>query len=513
MSEQDKRLCSVFAGRRVEWDGRLTPTQCEAFPVIGTEWPDHPNRIEGFDQGSRASAYQHAENPSKVVKFTADKDDAEVSALVAKNPLKGTVRIFDVAELKGQKAISPVAVVDSDNEIQFDTLPNQPVYAIIAERVNPTERQQTAATKAFWDKYRPAREEVRHTPPSQFRVSNYVEFNDAVSMCFQSGESKENCELNMKDIFAAVDEQAREIGVIPLDLHSRNWGIRNGHLVILDLGISAGKEKSQKIRQLAGTGAKGKKMAKRKHRRSLGQTDMAVYDPSQPSRVTGFNWRNPWVLGGAAAALGLFAWFAFGGKKDKKKKPSPTSSGSSAAPASGGGVVLPATASSTTPTAPQRVRAASGDSWSVIAKKYYGDTRWWPALWDANRSGGSKFSDPSLLRVGDEVVVPVLPVTDSAFRAAVFARATAYQTWYRTSGGKISSRNPLPATVTEFTSAPTQNAAAGTQVSSQTAAESSSGQKALPPASASPPAEMSTEEELNLMSDEMSAELDARSKR
>lgn len=218
-------------------------------------------------------------------------------------------------------------------------------------------------------------------------------------------------------------------------------------------------------------------MPRKYRRRSLGQTEMAVFDPSQPSRVVGFNWRNPWVIGGAAAALGLIAWFALGGKKDKKKPATVSQAGGGSAaslPAASTGVVV-----ATAPAAQVRVRASSGDSWSSIARKQYGDGRWWPALWDANRSGGTKFADPSVLRAGDDVIVPVLPMGDAAFRRAVFARADAYAQWYRS--GR---RTAVPAIVNEFTSVPVQNATAGTQVSSQTASTAAANQSASAPVSA-----------------------------
>jgi hypothetical protein len=404
--------------------------------------------------------------------------------------LKGAVKVYDVAKLKGLRAETELADANGDWKPA-----KVGIYAIATERLQPLSAVQKAIANGFNQSLIPYRSRLQLVGGRGVTLADAgFDKYKAMEECTDEGYDQLTCAANVSSMVDAVNEVAKETGVFPIDVHGGNWGLRNGRMVLLDFGVSTGGEDKTKIRQLAGVGKKGKKMAKRKHRRHLGQTDMAVYDPSQPSRVVGFNWRNPWVIGGAAAALGLVAWLAFG-KKDKKK--AAASSGAGVSPplpaTGGGGVVIPTTASSTTPAAPVRVRASAGDSWSTLARKYYGNWQWWPALWDANRSGGSKFADPSMLRVGDDIVVPVLPVNDTAFRAAVFARSKAYQTWYRTSGGKISSRNPLPATVTEFTSAPTQNAAAGTQVSSQTAAESSSGQKALPPASSS---SMSAEEKL-----------------
>jgi len=502
-----KHGCTVMAGAGVAWDGKLTPTQCKKFPPYGEQRGKDPDFIDGIGTGSFATAYVKATNPDEIVKFTADRQDAIASAIVAKEKPIGTVTIYDVVELKGQRARAPVLIKD-DGKPKFDYLDDQPIFAIAAERVGPLDHSQKAAVMSFWDEYKgeprdpnAPRNVARRINPRDLRIKDLIDAKKIKEKCVVRGGDVDECDEAVNDITSSVDELA-SIGIIPLDLHSQNWGSKTHRsgaksLVILDLGVSAGQEEPPEIRQLAGVGKKGKKMAKRKHRRHLGQTDMAVFDPSQPSRTVGIKWRNPWVIGGAAAALGLVAWLAFG-KKDKKK--AAASSGAGVSPplpaTGGGGVVIPTTASSTTPTAPVRVRASAGDSWSTLARKYYGNWQWWPALWDANRSGGSKFADPSMLRVGDEIVVPVLPVNDTAFRAAVFARAKAYQTWY-SAYGKSKSR-PLPASVLEFTSAPTQNAAAGTQVSTQTAAESSSGQKALPPASSSSSssAPMSAEEKL-----------------
>lgn len=197
-------------------------------------------------------------------------------------------------------------------------------------------------------------------------------------------------------------------------------------------------------------------MSRSRSRRRLGASDMAVFDPSRPSRVIGFNWRNPWVIGGAAAAVGLVAWLAFG----RKKKPAATKQVATSTPAA----LPPPSAVSGT-----RIRAASGDSWSSIARRNYGNEKWWPALWDANRSGGAKFRDPGLLRAGDEVELVNLPVNDAAFRAAVFARADAYRQWY-----VAGRRGGVPIVVMQATPVPVQSAPAGSQVSTQAAAAAAS---------------------------------------
>lgn len=79
---------------------------------------------------------------------------------------------------------------------------------------------------------------------------------------------------------------------------------------------------------------------------------------------------------------------------------------------------------------------AKGESWSNIAARAYGDYRWWPALWDANRMG-AKYQDPGMLRIGDEIRVPVLS-QDAKYKAAIFARAEADRQWEV--GGKKGAR-------------------------------------------------------------------------
>ena len=106
----------------------------------------------------------------------------------------------------------------------------------------------------------------------------------------------------------------------------------------------------------------------------------------------------------------------------------------------------------------QKRTVAKGESWSNIASRAYGDYRWWPYLWDANR-GGAKFADPSMLRAGDEIVVPKLP-GDAEFKKAIFARAEADRKWE--AGGKKGAR---PASTFASTNVPLAMLPPGSPVS------------------------------------------------
>jgi hypothetical protein len=76
-----------------------------------------------------------------------------------------------------------------------------------------------------------------------------------------------------------------------------------------------------------------------------------------------------------------------------------------------------------------RYTVRSGESWSNIASRTYGDYRWWPFLWDTNRSP-TKYVDASALAVGDAIELPASTPTDPAYKSAIFARAKAYSEWY-----------------------------------------------------------------------------------
>lgn len=180
------------------------------------------------------------------------------------------------------------------------------------------------------------------------------------------------------------------------------------------------------------------------------------------------------TLWAGLAALGIGAYFLFRPKKAAASTPPMLPKDSSAAAAdtssvpagAGTGADVTSAGSATVPTftdpgsgvkvagpagtvgQDQKRTVAKGESWSNIASRAYGDYRWWPYLWDANRMG-AKFQDPGLLRVGDEITVPRLP-SDAAFKAAIFARAEADRKWE--TGGKKGQR-PASTFVTTATPA------------------------------------------------------------
>lgn len=456
--------CWVQAGTSVDdWDGKLTPTQCGAFPAMGKEETAAPGYIFGFGQGSFAQAYQHAEDPTKVVKFTADAADAEASALVAETPLKGTVRVFKVARLKGQTGTAPVM----DEFGDFEELLGQPIFGIITEKVDETTYPQYTSISAVWNQYKANASIFRAFPPNEFNARDFVDPVAAADYCvIETGADDETCREVVNDVLDAVNEQAHKIGVIPLDIPPRNWGSRNGKPVILDLGVSAGRN-APRIETLAGTGKKGQKHMARRHRshrrRHLGETtEMAVYNPDKPSRVVGINWKSPWLWGGLAA-IGLIAFWPKKAKASEKKPvekapdvPVGSGTGTESTVPTGGTTTLATDPGSGTPVAgptgsivsEMKRTVAKGESWANIASRAYGDYRWWPALWDYNRSGGAKFKDPGLLRVGDEIMVPALPQS-AAFKVAIFARAEADRAWEieraraKKAGKKFSKPRPL----------------------------------------------------------------------
>lgn len=187
-------------------------------------------------------------------------------------------------------------------------------------------------------------------------------------------------------------------------------------------------------------------MAKRSRKRSrshrgLGQADIVPADsgtfdvPARKARIIGLSPAGKLIA--TLAGVGLLAWL-FWPKSARAEttadKAIPTNTDSPATAGStkvtkdpGSGVAIVGNSGLIPNSSSYTVRA--GDAgWSNLASRAYGDYRWWPALWDANRSG-TKFQNPDLIRAGDVVVIPSLPVTDEKFKAAVFARAEADRAW------------------------------------------------------------------------------------
>lgn len=180
-------------------------------------------------------------------------------------------------------------------------------------------------------------------------------------------------------------------------------------------------------------------MAKRKRsRRSLGQTDLVTYDYSA-KKVVGLSKTGKIVAGLLAA--GALAWL-FWPKGPKVSDASKKAVEKAKANAAKSG---------------SKYTVKKGDSWSAIAEKTYGNYRWWPALWDANRTG-DKFTNPDALKVGEVITVPALPTSNEAFRTAVFARAEAERQWSleraKAAAAKKSFKVERPPLLLEATSLP-----------------------------------------------------------
>lgn len=253
----EAKKCRVEAGEDVSgWDGRLSTSQCARLPP-GYE----------IGKGAFATAYSHATDPSKIIKFTADKEDAVTSAKLLGKNLAQSVRIFDVMKLKHQKATAPV--LKKGGKMQFEDKHNQPIFGIVAEKLAEPSNAQKDAAQAFHRVYtrrqgdKPGsystREIARMADPETFYIADYVDPYLVEQECAKGSYGsdpeavKKACAVNVGEIFDAVDELAHEAGVIPADLHSGNWGVKpDGKLAILDLGISAGKQKPPRIKLLAG---------------------------------------------------------------------------------------------------------------------------------------------------------------------------------------------------------------------------------------------------------------------
>lgn len=89
-----------------------------------------------------------------------------------------------------------------------------------------------------------------------------------------------------------------------------------------------------------------------------------------------------------------------------------------------------------------------GESWSNIAERTYGNYRWWPFLWDTNRS---KFPNPDKLAPGSSISIPPKSTLPLALQSAYFDRAEQHKkVWaaHRRSSNWGKSLPKLPASVT-----------------------------------------------------------------
>lgn len=149
-------------------------------------------------------------------------------------------------------------------------------------------------------------------------------------------------------------------------------------------------------------------------------------------------------------------------------------------PAAGGGLPTPGAASGTfkdaagnllagpsTPIVVPAVGAADtlktidrDESWSNLAARAYGDYRWWPYLWDYNRTGSTQYENPDSLLRGATIKIPALPaLSDAAFQAAIFKRALLHLDYWRCKKRRTRTRCTLDAAVLVRTAVPAAPAA------------------------------------------------------
>lgn len=213
----------------------LTDAQCARFP---------PGEYLG--SGIFASAYKKAGSRTQVVKFTGDAVEAKNARKLMGKKLKGTVQVFDVAQLRGVTGSLPTNPLKS-----LATKKGQPLFALTTELVEETGGVIKPATRAVWNQYREARDNAKTRKamkPSTFRIRDHVDEAQAIADCVGDiGGEARGCRVFVPKVLDAIDEQAAN-GIIPLDLHVGNWGVRGGkEPVILDLGVSVDDGEPVKI--------------------------------------------------------------------------------------------------------------------------------------------------------------------------------------------------------------------------------------------------------------------------
>ena len=454
MSEEP--VCRIRVPRRGDGHLDLTESQCRAL---------RPGASIG--SGTMATAYERVGDDSHVVKFTRDIFDAQAAQeiLGEGGSIPGAVKVLDVAILAQtipRRGIPDVHVKDIDPLAVVDPL-RTPVYAITTERVTPlapddheylNQSTNQAIDAAFaaqpylgpdWtipDGVRKSIPEFCESNPYKQRIAQQ-EWNgtwDAVK-CARVGEEG-----------LAVVEKLAQKRIALTDAHGGNFGRRKGkvaggrrqpgELVALDFGLSG--VRGNTIRAIAGLGSLkvGANMSEKKI----------------PTWV--------WLAGGAA----VVAFFLLSGNASAATPGAfvgpPLPSNLVGPPVPVGPVANQPTPPPTQPTftdgatgvviaGPSTAIAggaqhtiASGESWSNIASRAYGNFQWWPFLWDSNRSG-SQFTDPNVLNVGDTITIPATVPADPAYQAAIFARAQADRAWWLNGGP--SSGVPYPLQVTTVT--------------------------------------------------------------
>ena len=85
------------------------------------------------------------------------------------------------------------------------------------------------------------------------------------------------------------------------------------------------------------------------------------------------------------------------------------------------------------------------ESWTNLASRAYGDFRYWPFLWDYNRSESTQFNDPDRLIRGATLKIPALPALTPAQKAELFKRADLHRAYWRCKarGGRDCKMDPI----------------------------------------------------------------------
>ena len=90
--------------------------------------------------------------------------------------------------------------------------------------------------------------------------------------------------------------------------------------------------------------------------------------------------------------------------EDARTRPAPQTGGTVSAPAAGAVATVAGTV--TIPSAQKTHKVVKGDTLYNLAKKYYGSSRYYRLIWDANKA---QLGEKGLLRIGQELVLPPLP--------------------------------------------------------------------------------------------------------
>lgn len=194
-------------------------------------------------QGAYASAYEVEGNPTRVVKFTADPLDAKASLRVQQSKPKGAVRVSRVATLRRQKTYGPdpIRVYDPATNDFVEKPGPQPIFAIVAERLHPLEFQQKQKIEALKAEYHSHRDWLGRQNPATFKVPVNFRAGAMKTCTTKLMYDPPECSIVIDEAIEAIEDVAHKTGIIPLDIHKGNWGLRaNGDLALLDLGVSSG---------------------------------------------------------------------------------------------------------------------------------------------------------------------------------------------------------------------------------------------------------------------------------